>query len=166
MTRVKVRGGRCNLGASLSREINTRVGRRGPLGSVDAQRDSEMRDQREGMLGLGGAWVRVVRRNWDAVGARRATRREGWKVLRVGGCRTSEAAREGDQLVSDMGVSRGIIAADVDDRETAVADAREIGSVQVGGASEIAGEAGDVSRVGVRSQDADGRNHPFIGEKL
>ena len=35
----------------------------------------------------------------------------------------------------------------------------------MGGASEIAREAGNVGGVRVGAQDTDGRNHPFIGEE-
>ena len=128
-TGVKVRGGRRSLGAPLSREINASAGGRGSLGSTNARGDGETRDRREGMLGLGRARARVVGRNRDTIGAGRATCREGGEVMRVGRSCASEAAREGGQLVSDMGASRGIVAADVDDGEATAVGARKVGAV-------------------------------------
>ena len=163
-TRVKVRGRGRGLGAFPGGEANASARRGGLLGSTDTRGDCEARDWGEGMLGPGGAGARVVRWNWDAVGARRAVSREGRKVLRIGGRGSGHAARERREAVSDVGARGGIVPTDVDDRDAPAVGTGGVGAEQIVVAPEVPRQTGNVIRVRVGPQDTNGGDHPFIGK--
>ena len=117
------------------------------------------------MQGLRWAGSGVTRGDWDAVGPRGAPDWEGREVVRVGGRGASKTPREREELVSNVSAGSGITSADMDDREASADGARGEGVIEGGCGPEEAGEAGDIFRIGVRSQGAYGGDHPFVSKK-